>query len=166
VSIIKEFTTAAREAQAEDNTALPFVVDGHECIGYKPDAAQFAVLMASISRSNDWSQQIAGVINFFASILDQPSHAYLTGRLLDRDDSFGIEDVQHIIEWMVEEWTGRPTRQPSDFMQSRQHGGQRSTQPTHRSTSSEYPLTGSATSSTDGAFSGSTPTNESSSIMS
>ena len=147
---IKEFTTAAREAQAEADDSTTFVVDGRECTCYKPDAAQFAVLMASISRQNDWTQQVAGVINFFASVLDQPSHAYLTGRLLDREDPFGVEDVQHIIEWMVEEWSGRPTQSPSGSTPSRQNGGPRSTQPTHKLTSSDSLPTVSATSSTGG----------------
>jgi len=154
VRIIREFTTAAREAQSDDDQAIPFVVDGRECLCYKPDASQFAVLMATISRQNDWAAQIAGVINFFASVLDQPSHAYLTGRLLDRDDPFGIEEVQEIIEWMIEEWTGRPTQSPSGSTQSRQHGGPKSTPRTRKSTSSHSRPTASATSSTAGVSSG------------
>lgn len=154
MSIIKEFTTAAREAKANADDGIPFVVDGHECVCYKPEASQFAVLMASISRQNDFSSQVAGVINFFASVLDQPTHAHLTGRLLDRTDPFGIEEVQGIIEWMVEEWTGRPTQSPSGSTPSPASGGQRSTPPMHRSTSFEYPPTGSATSSTAGVSSG------------
>jgi hypothetical protein len=154
VSIIREFTTAAREAEPSGDDPIEFVVDGHECICYKPQASQFAVLMASISRQSDWPTQVAGVINFFASVLDQPSHAYLTGRLLDREDPFGIEQVQEIIEWMVEEWTGRPTQSPSGSTQSRPSGGPRSMQPTHKSTSSPFPRTDSAISSTAGASSG------------
>src|SRR5262245_10270535 len=150
---MKEFTTAVREAKPDDEQ-MTFTVDGRECTCYKPDAGQMAVLLATISRQNSWSQQVAGVINFFVEVLDQDSHAYLVGRLLDRTDPFGIDEVQDIIEWMVEEWTGRPTPSPSGSTPSRQNGGQRSTQPTHRLTSSTHPLTGSATSSTGGPSSG------------
>lgn len=138
---MKEFLTAVRDSEEEDSgdEGQTFIVDGRECTCYKPTEGQLAVLLASVSRSNDWTQQVAGIINFFVEVLDAPSHAYLVGRLLDREDDFGLEEVQAIMEWMVEDWTGRPIQPPSVSTQSPQNGGRKSTPRTRKSTSSASP---------------------------
>lgn len=133
---MKEFVTAVRELTEDEDAGQAFTVDGVECFCYKPDEGQLAVLLASVSRSQDWKSQVAGIINFFVEVLDNHSHAYIVGRLLDRTDTFGLEEVQAIMEWMVEDWTGRPTQPPSVSTQSRPSGGRKSTQPTRKSNSS------------------------------
>ena len=124
---MKEFMTAVHEAEKtpedEDEGTL-FTVDGTECRCFKPSDGQMAVLLASISRSNDWMTQVAGIVNFFVEVLDDESHAYVTGRLLNRQDPFGLPEVQAIIEWMVEDWTGRPMPSPSVSTPSRRSGGE------------------------------------------
>lgn len=149
---IKEFLTAAREAEqdgvADEGTV--FMIDDHECRCYKPTDGQLAVLMASISRSTNWTDKVAGIINFFVEVLDADSHTYVVGRLLSREDPFGIYDVEAIIEWMVEDWTGRPIQSPSGSTSSRGNGGRRSTPRTRKSTSSGSPRTVSVDSSTHG----------------
>lgn len=133
---MREFTTALKEVTGEAEEAMHFTVDGRELTCYPPSEGQLAVLMASIGRHSALAQQIAGIINFFVEVMDEPSHAYLVGRLLDRTDPFGLEEVTEIMDWMIEEWTGRPTQSPSVSTRSRQSGGQRSTRRTSASTSS------------------------------
>lgn len=141
---IKEFTTALREVTDEDKEeGWTFKVDGRELTCFPPEPAQLAVLMASTSRHTRISEQIAGTINFFVEVMDDDSATYLTQRLLNRTDPFGIEEVTEIMEWMIEEWTGRPTQPPSVSTRSRRSGGPRSTPRTTRSTSSSTPATGS-----------------------
>lgn len=124
--------TAANEVAegSEVDQGMTFKVDGVECRAYKPKDGQLAVLMATNTRHSSQEEQIAGLINFFVAVLDDTSHSYIVSRLLDRKDPFGIEQVQGIFEWMVEQWSGRPTRQPSVSTQSRKTDGQKSTQPT------------------------------------
>lgn len=131
---IKEFTTAIKVADAEDREAeggpdadqWPFKVDGVECMAFKPGSGQLAVLIATTANHSSEVEQVAGIINFFASVLDDQSHHYLVQKLLDRRDPFGISEVTEIMEAMVEEWTGDPTKQPSDYLPSRKPGGQKS----------------------------------------
>lgn len=133
--MVKEFVTALKEAtEPESDEGYAFTVDGHECHAYKPEDAQLAMLLASVSRHNNWTTQVAGIINFFVEVLDDESHSYITERLLDRKDPFGLGEVQDIIEWMTEEWTGRPTRSPSVSTRSQRSGGRKSTQPISVST--------------------------------
>jgi hypothetical protein len=136
---MKEFLTAAKHAEAEDNGddgAVPFKIKNEDtgeemvCRAYKPGDGQFAVLMATTSRHSSQQEQIAGIINFFASVLDDDSHHYVVSRLLDRRDPFGIEQVQGIMEFLIEEWSGRPTQSSSGSTRLQSSGGQNSTQPT------------------------------------
>lgn len=136
---MKEFLTSAKHVEDEENGddgSVEFKITNEDtgettlCRAYKPGDGQFAVLMATTSRHSAQSEQIAGIINFFASVLDDESHHYIVSRLLDRRDPFGIEQVQEIMEHLVEEWSGRPTQRSSGSTPSRQTGGQKSKRPT------------------------------------
>jgi hypothetical protein len=147
----KEFTTAAQSVDVAPDEMMDFKIDGVELHCFQPSNGQLAILLASISNTQNWTHQVAGVINFFDAVLDDDSSAYITRRLLDRRDPFGIDEVQNIIEWMVEEWAARPTPPSSGSTPSRPRGGAKSTPRTRKSTSSVSPLGDSAVSSTAGA---------------
>lgn len=143
---MREFTTAVKRVQEEESAeeGQTFVInevdeDGNvvkrvECRYFEPGDGQLAFLMASVGRHTSLPTKLAGVINFFVEVLDEPSHQYIVGRLLDRDDEFGIEEVTEIMESMVEEWTGRPTQPPSGSTRSQRSGGRKSTARTPAST--------------------------------
>jgi len=137
---MKEFISAIEEAeQTEEPGEVPleFMLDGHELKAYRPTDGQLALLMSSLSRHTSMNTKIAGCIDFFVEVLDPDSHAYVVGRLLSRENPIPFEKVQEIIEWMSEEWTGRPTQRPSGSTPSQRSGGQRSRRTTSRSTSLE-----------------------------
>ena len=130
---MKEFTTAVQEVEEDfddEPKGTVFGLDGIECRAFRPKDGQLAVLMASTGRHSTQNEQVAGIINFFASVLDDDSQTYVINRLLDRKDPFGIEQVQDIMEWLVAEWSGRPTRSSSASSQSQRTDGQKSTPPT------------------------------------
>jgi hypothetical protein len=107
---MKEFARAVQEA-TEEEQPLEFKVEGHDEVlrSFKPSDGQLAMLMASTGRHTSEHTQVAGIIDFFVSLLDEPSQLLTTDWLLDRTDPFGIEMVNDIMAWMVEEWTARPT---------------------------------------------------------
>jgi len=148
---IKAFTTAAREADISPEEMMEFTIDGQACRAFQPSNGQLAILLASVSSTQSWTHQVAGVINFFDAVLDDESSAYITRRLLERTDQFGLDEVQDIIQWLVEEWSSRPTQPPSGSTPSPPKGGRKSTARTPRSTSSKSGLADSAVSSTGGA---------------
>lgn len=126
---MREFVTAANEAVESEveNSGMTFMVDGVECRAFRPKDGQLAVLMATTGRHSSSNEQVAGIINFFCAVLDDESQSYVISRLLDRKDSFGVEQVQDIMEWMIEEWSGRPTVSPSVSTPSPPSGGPKST---------------------------------------
>jgi len=132
---MKEFTTAVEQAEGEAEL-LEFKIDDHVVRAYRPTDGQLAMLMASVGRHTSEVTKIAGCIDFFVTVMDEESHRYVVDRLLSREDPLGIMDVQGIIEWLIEEWSGRPTQSLSVSTQSRQNGGRKSKPRTTKSTSS------------------------------
>jgi hypothetical protein len=133
---VKEFNSAVREATEDAEAPLEFAIDGQVLYAHKPTDGQIAMTMAALGRHTSNQTKIAGIIDFFVEILDEDSHQYIVERLLSRNDPLGLEQVEEILDWLVEEWTGRPTQQPSVSTRSRQSGGQKSKATTRRSTSS------------------------------
>lgn len=115
---MREFTTAVEQATADPEAPIEFLLDGTKVKAFKPSDGQFAMFMASTARHTSDSEQVAGVINFFLGLLDRDGQQYVSAKLLDREDPFGIHQVQEIMEWLAEEWAARPTQQPSGSTES------------------------------------------------
>lgn len=125
---IKEFEVAAKpKSSPEADEGVEFKVGDQTLTAYEPDPGQFAVLMATTGRGTSESERVAGFINFFVNILDERGANHLTGRLLNRNDDFGIEDVENIMEWLSEEWSGNPTQGSSASAPSPSSTGEKST---------------------------------------
>lgn len=133
---MKEFNTALREATEDADEALEFTIDGEDMRAYRPTDGQIAITMAAMSRHTSDQTKMAAAIDFFIEVLDEDSAAYVTERLMTRGDPFGLDEVEAILRWLVEEWVGRPIQPPSASTQSRSSGGQRSKPRTTKSTSS------------------------------
>lgn len=150
---MKEFDTAVKEVtEVDEGTTFKIttrdakgkITDETELLAYKPSDGQLAMLMASLGRGSSETDSVAGVINFFVKVLDSSGARYIENRLLDRADTgFELEQVEDIMEWLVEEWSGRPTQPLTVSTQSPPSDGPKSTPPTPESTSSGSLLMGS-----------------------
>lgn len=107
---MKEFTTALKAVTEDQDQPMVFSIDGKELRAYKPTDGQLAMLMAAVGRHTSVHTKVAGVIDFFVAVMDEDSANYVTERLLSRTDPLGVDQVEEVMEWMVEEWTGRPTQ--------------------------------------------------------
>lgn len=133
---MKEFTTAAeRQDQEGDEADLIFAIDGQEMRAYRPTEGQFALLMMAMGKHASNNDQFAGVIDFFINVLDEDSRRYVIGRMEGRTNIIPMEKIVEVMEWMVEEWGGRPTQSPSVSTSSRRNGGRKSTAVLQASTS-------------------------------
>jgi hypothetical protein len=141
---MKEFNTAIEESERDDET-MEFKIDGQLLRAYRPTDGQLALLMASLGRHTNEMTKVAGVIDFFVTVMDDESYNYVVNRLLSREDALGLEQVQGVIEWMIEEWSGRPTQPLSVSTPSRQSGGPKSKPRTTKSTSSKLAPASSST---------------------
>jgi len=103
---------------------------------YRPLPSQFAIAMSAIGPRRDLGTKLAGIVDFMVEVLDDEGQSYVTNRLLDRRDTFGLDELQQLMEWMIEEWSARPTERPSGSTRSASRGGPKSRRPTTRKTSS------------------------------
>lgn len=141
---MQEFMTAAKEVTEGDerDEMIPFILDGVQCYADpEPPDGPLAVLMATTTRHSATEEQVAGTINFLAAVVDDDTHKLLVAKLLDRNDKFGIAEIQEILEWLIGEWSGRPTQSRSGSTPSRKNSGQKSTRRTRELTSSGSPAT-------------------------
>jgi hypothetical protein len=123
---MREFVTAVTAAD-EASEWLEFKVDGVECKATRPTPAQVAYLTAALHKRAAIETQIAGAINFCMAIMDNDTSAYLSDKLLDSADPFDLENLQEIIQWLMEEWAGRPTQPSSDSSPTEDGSGSTST---------------------------------------
>ena len=140
-----EFEVAVQETDDDEET-LTFKIkdvdkDGKEIgvtemTAHPPNPGQFAMLMASIGRGSKENDRISGLINFFLRVMDEEDAYYIEGRMFDGKDPMGLEHIEETMEWMVEQWSGRPTKPLCVSIRWPQSGGQNSTEPTPESTSS------------------------------
>jgi len=140
---IREFITAVQDAHDEDEVdeGRTLKLDGEVLRYYKPVEGQVLLYMAQTGRHASRDDRVAAIINFFMELFDERSREHLVGRLMDRDDPFGVRTVEEIMEALIEEWVGRPTQSPSVSARSQRSGGPRSTARTRKSTSSDSPST-------------------------
>lgn len=112
---MREFITAvAEEIEAgEEDKGITFKIDDREMVAYRPQDGQVAFLMARIGRHSNSQEKLAGIIDFFVEVLGKSDKDYIVNRLLSRDDPFGFTQVTEIMEFLMEEWGGRPTKSSS-----------------------------------------------------
>jgi hypothetical protein len=125
---MREFVTAVEKNEQEPGEAdLHFKVDGKELRAFKPTEGQFALLVMAMGRHASEMDQFAGIIDFFIQVLDEPSQRYVIDRMMSRNDIIPMSEIVDIMEWMIEEWGGRPFQKQSGSTSSPGKGGRKST---------------------------------------
>lgn len=145
----KEFSLAVgRASEKTPDDAMPFRVEGSDAqlYAYPPTEGQLALIMGTLA-GGSLVDRAASVLDIFWSLLDEDTEVELRRRLRDRNDPFTIQDVLNIMDWVIEEVTGRPTKSSSDSTPSPPTNGRRSTGSARpaASTRSRSPRTASAT---------------------
>lgn len=138
---MKEYTTAVKRKSDEGGEAeeregkVEFPVDGVSYTAYLPSPEQFAVVVASVGKYAGDLIMVEGIINFFFGVLDEWSRKALHERLMDPEDTFGLDNIREITMDLLEEWTGKDTGEPSASTSKRKQTGKSSTAKTPVSTS-------------------------------
>lgn len=142
---LKTFSTAAKSVEDNDAPigvpievtmeAEPRVKLEEKTVTFiPPTTGQWAVTLAGQGDTTEGSEKIASQINFFFSMLDEKDEVYFKQRLFNREDPFDIDNVAEIIDYLMEEWSARPTKLSSVSSDSPPSAGKRSTAVRHRTT--------------------------------
>lgn len=125
---MKEFVRAASEDDTPlGNDPLLFKVGDDEFTAYPPTTAMFALFMASQSDTREVQDKVAGLVDFLDQLIDEEQRITFHRALLDRDHPLSFTMLQDIVEWLVEEWSARPTQESSDSSPQQRTGGRTST---------------------------------------
>jgi hypothetical protein len=148
--MVKEFALALeRELDPQDPEMLPFQMAGDEAqlFAYRPTEADVALAASAMSAYAEDGEKVVAVLDLFWQLMEEDTARHLRRRLRDRKDPFGVGDVMNILEWVIEEMTGRPTKPSSGSTALQPSTGARSTASSRprASTRSRSRQTGSAT---------------------
>lgn len=130
---MREFYTAAKDTLGEttEDDLITFLHDDKEVTFYQPSAGQLAIMSNIMSGNRNDPVLAANFIQlFFAMMEEEDTLPYFRNRLMDRKDTFDLQGdggMFDIFTGLVEEWSARPTKQPSDFQPPRRATGRKST---------------------------------------
>lgn len=128
--MVKEFAIALeREITDEPDELLPFQMadDDTQLNALLPTESDIALVAGAMSQYAEDGEKIVAILDLFWSLMDEPTARHLRRRLRDRRDPFGPGDILNVLEWIVEETTGRPTKPSSVSTPSRPSTGDRLT---------------------------------------
>ena len=129
---MKEFVTAVREENApavDIDDEIKFKHDGREVTFLKPSLGQLTIMMNMGRRDLD-IKELGTFVALFFELMDDETQRHFQTRLMDRKDTFDLDGeggIFEIWETLIEEWSGRPTKKPTDYVAPRRSTGGRST---------------------------------------
>lgn len=103
--------------------------DGTEVKFYEPDTGSLAVMMM-IANQKMTVQNMGTFIEFIFNLMDEDTQVYFRQRLMDPADAFelnGEGGLMDIFKALTEEWSARPTKEPSDYRPAQRATGRAST---------------------------------------
>lgn len=134
---VKEFTTEPEAA--EDRVIVDFALDGATLQAVRPKTIAFISLAQTQDDDTGW-RQMQAVRDFMDECLLPESRELVADRLEDPDDNFDVSDLVPIVNWLMGEFTTRPTGRSSGSSARPRRTGQRSTARS-RSTRAKTPST-------------------------
>jgi hypothetical protein len=140
---MKEFVTAAKDSlgEVDEESKITFMHDGREITFFEPSTGQQAIMLSMGGRNMDL-RSLGTFIQLFFEMADNETARHLQSRLLDRDDPFDVSGdggIFSIFEAITEEWSARPTREPSESRSSRRATGRASTASSRAKASTSSP---------------------------
>lgn len=127
---MRQFTTAARRGTPAlpniTEVAFEFEVRDGEfatLIAIPPTSGQMAMMVMQTA-SPKMSERLRGVFDFLAAVLSDADYKIIEEQLHRGMD---VEVLTDIVDFLIGEWSGRPTQPPSDSAPSPQSTGRRST---------------------------------------
>ena len=137
---MKQFQTAARRGTSAMTTAQPVefeyeVSEGNFVVmrATPPTSGQLALFMTH--QMDGGLSTVQALFTLLSAVLRKSDYDIIEGQL---HDGLDLAVITEIVEYLVAEWSGRPTRPPSGSSPSRPTTGRRSTvkQPVEASTTS------------------------------
>lgn len=122
---MKEFRSHAKEAVLENPVPITFMWDERELTIHPPNSGQIALFMASQTEDVELADQASAVLNFLQSGMDEEDRQWFRRHL--QEGGTTIADITEVMEWLIEQWSLRPTTSSSGSSSRRRNTGKSST---------------------------------------
>jgi len=126
---VKQFRTAARRGLAAVPNAIdiPFEFEIRDdefvqMVAHPPTSGQIALFLSQQTQGGHRS--VAALFDFLAAVLEQSDYDAIEAQL---HDGLDVQVTVEIVEWLISEWSARPTRPRSGSPRSPKTTGSRST---------------------------------------
>lgn len=139
---VRSFGDAARVAAEQETEVVETItVDilGREIDIEYPGTGQVVYMTAELSEAQNDINQVGGLVQFIYHLMEPDDAQYVRQQLLDRRSGFDAEEVLALVEYLVEEWSSRPTEKPSASSPSQRTAGSTSTGGARRKVSTSSP---------------------------
>lgn len=126
---MKQFRTAARRGQAAVpnavDIAFEFEIRDDEfvaMVAHPPTSGQIALFLSQ--QTEGGMRTVTALFDFLAAVLDQEHYDIIEAQL---HEGLDVQVTIEIVEYLISEWSARPTKPRSASSPSRRTTGQRST---------------------------------------
>lgn len=114
---MKQFVTAAKSHEESDKVGAPveITLDDRKLTFMAPEGKTFLMLMSIYAEIDSGNHLLAlgSQINLIFNLLEGDDRAYMRRRMFDPRDDLGEEELLQIFRYLMEEWSGNPTDEPS-----------------------------------------------------
>jgi hypothetical protein len=129
---LKVFTTSASKSESvpagEDQTVK---IDDREITFQAPTVSHIILMASMLEGAKDEKRRAAIIINWFFSMLPPLDRGYFETRLFDHADDFDLVNITEVIDYLMEQWSSRPTQPSSTSSGSHSPAGKKSTGKRH-----------------------------------
>ncbi len=123
---MKEFQSAARaESPLENPIDIEFSLDGDEFLAQPPTSGQLTLFMASQGGGATPADTAKAMLELMLAVLGEEQYTDFENGL--KAGKVDIETVMEVIEYLIEEWSSRPTPPASDSSSRQGRTGKQST---------------------------------------
>lgn len=109
-----QFTTSTGDSdtgEVEDADVLEFSVDGTALHAIKPTPEQWGVLMGLMANVSTVAERIHALQTFASHVLDETSYMYVQNRMLDRNDKFGTDVYNKMLNAIIDHFSPKMNRE-------------------------------------------------------
>lgn len=90
-------------------TPLSFELQGETFKCYPRMTGAALIDFAAAATSDDTSRSTAATLEFFEGVMKPEEHKRFDEFIRDPDKEIEIDELAEVVEWLVEEYTNRPT---------------------------------------------------------
>lgn len=132
-STLKVFSVSASASESvpagDDQTVM---IEDRKITFLAPTTSHIVLMSSILEGAKDEARRASIIINWFFSMLDDPlDRGYFETRLFDHKDPFDLVNITEVIDYLMEQWSARPTQPSSTSSGSPKPGGKKSTGKRH-----------------------------------